>query len=277
MEDEVIEGEAAGAASSTEPTAQNFEKQRRSTRVVHSVPIAVTGTNALKEEFREETSTITVDCYGCKFASKNYAPKDSTIIIEIRQAAPGRVARTVRGRVAWLQRPRTYRESYQVAIELEVPGNVWGIASPPADWFAPPYDLKIAEAPPRTDEADATASKPKLAAETAVEQPRVAEAIEVTFTREQLDGHIREAIARAVRTIAERVSEAAIQDIVSQTARRAATILEEARNLSRAEAEELDGKIRRLLDEAVSKCQTRQADSALSERSPSEPDWPIHE
>src|SRR5262249_29364080 len=44
--------------------------------------------------------------------------------------------RTVRGRVAWIQRPRTVRQLFQVALELEVPGNVWGIGFPPDDWFA---------------------------------------------------------------------------------------------------------------------------------------------
>ncbi len=41
----------------------------------------------------------------------------------------------MRGRVTWIQRPRTVRELFQIGIELEVGGNVWGIAFPPADWF----------------------------------------------------------------------------------------------------------------------------------------------
>ena len=39
------------------------------------------------------------------------------------------------GRVTWIQRPRTVRELFQVGVELEVSGNVWGIAFPPGDWF----------------------------------------------------------------------------------------------------------------------------------------------
>ena len=42
--------------------------------------------------------------------------------------------RQVRGRVAWIQRPRTVRQLFQVALELELPGNVWGIGFPPEDW-----------------------------------------------------------------------------------------------------------------------------------------------
>src|SRR2546428_9389370 len=48
----------------------------------------------------------------------------------------GQPPRTVRGRVAWIQRPRTVRQLFQVALELEVSGNVWGIAFPPEDWSA---------------------------------------------------------------------------------------------------------------------------------------------
>ena len=35
----------------------------------------------------------------------------------------------------WIQRPRTVRELFQVGVELEVPGNLWGIAFCPPDWF----------------------------------------------------------------------------------------------------------------------------------------------
>ena len=37
-----------------------------------------------------------------------------------------------------MQRPRTFREIFHVAVEFEVPGNVWPIESPPKDWFPHP-------------------------------------------------------------------------------------------------------------------------------------------
>jgi len=55
--------------------------------------------------------------------------------LEIPHPESGQVPRSVRGRVAWIQRPRTVRQLFQVALELEIPGNVWGIAFPPEDWF----------------------------------------------------------------------------------------------------------------------------------------------
>src|SRR6516164_2004063 len=46
----------------------------------------------------------------------------------------------VRGKVAWIQRPRTVRQLFQVALELDVPGNAWGVQFPPDDWFSFPED-----------------------------------------------------------------------------------------------------------------------------------------
>jgi hypothetical protein len=42
--------------------------------------------------------------------------------------------------VIWVQRPRHHRETFQISLELETYGNVWGIDSPPADWFPPPNE-----------------------------------------------------------------------------------------------------------------------------------------
>ena len=44
---------------------------------------------------------------------------------------------SVRARVAWVQRPRSIREFFQVAAELETPANIWGLSSPPEDWTTP--------------------------------------------------------------------------------------------------------------------------------------------
>ncbi|HLV96300.1 MAG TPA: hypothetical protein VKS44_14000, partial [Candidatus Acidoferrales bacterium] len=37
--------------------------------------------------------------------------------------------------VIWVQRPRTVRELFQIGLEFDISGNVWGIAFPPDDWF----------------------------------------------------------------------------------------------------------------------------------------------
>jgi len=117
---------------------QNEElRKRRSTRIMQAVPLAVTGVDALGRPFTERTSTLIINCHGCRYQSKHYVLKNMWVTLEVPHPETGLAPRTVRGRVAWIQRPRTVRQLFQVALELETPGNTWGIAFPPPDWFAP--------------------------------------------------------------------------------------------------------------------------------------------
>src|ERR1700748_1478039 len=111
-------------------------RKRRSSRIVQAVPLVVTGVDALGRPFVERTSSLIINCHGCRYQSKHYVLKNMWVTLEIPHPEGGQSARTVRGRVAWIQRPRTVRQLFQVALELEAPGNVWGIAFPPEDWFA---------------------------------------------------------------------------------------------------------------------------------------------
>ena len=113
-------------------------RKRRSTRIVQAVPLVATGVDALGRPFVERTSSLIINCHGCRYQSKHYVLKNMWVTMEIPHPEPNRPPRTVRGRVAWIQRPRTVRQLFQVALELEVPGNVWGIAFPPEDWFVFP-------------------------------------------------------------------------------------------------------------------------------------------
>jgi hypothetical protein len=109
-------------------------RKRRSTRIVQAVPLVVTGVDALGRPFVERTSSLIINCHGCRYQSKHYVLKNMWVTLEIPHSEPGQGPRTVRGRVAWIQRPRTVRQLFQVALELEIPGNAWGIAFPPEDW-----------------------------------------------------------------------------------------------------------------------------------------------
>src|SRR6267143_3918423 len=111
-------------------------RKRRSTRIVQAVPLAVTGVDALGRPFVERTSSLIINCHGCRYQSKHYVLKNMWVTMEIPHPETGQPPRNVRGRVAWIQRPRTVRQLFQVALELEIPGNVWGIAFPPEDWIA---------------------------------------------------------------------------------------------------------------------------------------------
>ncbi|HEX8872194.1 MAG TPA: hypothetical protein VF758_05480 [Candidatus Acidoferrum sp.] len=113
-------------------------RKRRSTRIVQAVPLVVTGVDALGRPFAERTSSLIINCHGCRYQSKHYVLKNMWVNLEVPHPEPGHVPRKVRGKVAWIQRPRTVRQLFQVALELELPGNVWGIAFPPEDWFVFP-------------------------------------------------------------------------------------------------------------------------------------------
>ena len=63
-------------------------QKRRSTRIVQAVPITVAGVDALGQPFKERTTTVMVNCHGCKYQSKHYVPKNSTIDLEIPHPEP---------------------------------------------------------------------------------------------------------------------------------------------------------------------------------------------
>jgi hypothetical protein len=109
-------------------------RKRRSTRIVQAVPLVVTGVDALGRPFAERTSTLIINCHGCRYQSKHYVLKNMWVNLEVPHPEPGHSPRRVRGKVAWIQRPRTVRQLFQVALELEASGNVWGIGFPPEDW-----------------------------------------------------------------------------------------------------------------------------------------------
>ncbi len=116
-------------------------RKRRSTRIVQAVPLNVTGVDALGRPFTERTSTLIINCHGCRYQSKHYVLKNMWVNLEVPSPEPGQPPRRVRGKVAWIQRPRTVRQLFQVALELETPGNAWGIAFPPEDWFTLPDNV----------------------------------------------------------------------------------------------------------------------------------------
>ena len=133
-------GDNRGAADRIDMVQENAMnageelRKRRSSRIVQAVPLIVSGVDALGRSFVERTSSLIINCHGCRYQSKHYVLKNMWVTLEIPHAEAGQPPRQVRGRVAWIQRPRTVRQLFQVALELELPGNVWGIGFPPEDW-----------------------------------------------------------------------------------------------------------------------------------------------
>ena len=154
------------------PTNEPEAHKRRSTRIVQAVPLTVSGVDALGRPFQERTSTLIINCHGSRYQSKHYVLKGMWVTLEVPHPEPGRPPRTVRGKVMWIQRPRTVRELFQVGIELEVSGNFWGIAFPPSDWFPFPEGLAavpLPAPPPKPATVPAQASWPSAAVAVAPE------------------------------------------------------------------------------------------------------------
>ncbi len=108
-------------------------EHRRSTRLERPVSLVVLGTNRRGEIFQERTSAVSVNLHGCRYTSRHeYAP-EGWVTLQVT-GTDGANSRPVRARVRSVFSPQTSRELCQVGVELETPGNVWGIPTPPDDW-----------------------------------------------------------------------------------------------------------------------------------------------
>ena len=207
---------------------QNEElRKRRSTRIMQAVPFAVTGVDALGRPFTERTSTLIINCHGCRYQSKHYVLKNMWVTLEVPNAEAGQSPRAVRGRVAWIQRPRTVRQLFQVALELETPGNTWGIAFPPPDWFLPSATVHVssvhpgsADAAPRaseTAEIHLPLTEPEPAAMPAQDNLRVFPApASATDASLQLARHMARLMADAKQQIQTAAREVAAQAVAAE-------------------------------------------------------------
>ena len=106
---------------------------RRSSRVERPISLVVLGTNRRGEIFQERTSALSVNLHGCRYTSRHeYAP-EGWVTLQVT-GTDGANSRPVRARVRSVFTAQNSRELCQVGVELENPGNVWGIATPPEDW-----------------------------------------------------------------------------------------------------------------------------------------------
>jgi len=133
-------------------------EMRRSTRIVRAVPMRVTGVDLLGQPFWERTATLDVNSHGCKFPSKQKLRTNSRLTLGVTDRGANRLLHSVQARVVWVQPPEAQQGLFHIAVELEVPGNVWGITMPPGDWlpFLTPRPLQISTVvtgPPATAQA----------------------------------------------------------------------------------------------------------------------------
>jgi hypothetical protein len=106
---------------------------RRSSRVERPVPLLILGTNRSGEPFQEKTSALAVNLHGCRYSSRHECAPESWVTLQVT-GTDGASSPSVRARVRSVLSAQTSRELCQVGVELETPGNVWGIPAPPDDW-----------------------------------------------------------------------------------------------------------------------------------------------
>jgi hypothetical protein len=109
-------------------TSSKYFPIRRSTRLPLEVPLRVTSLDP-KIKFAENCNTVTVSAHGCGIVSPRQLPTGTRINLEIvadRQTAAARVLEVV---------PLDDNgNSWLLGLEMEKPGNFWGIKYAPADW-----------------------------------------------------------------------------------------------------------------------------------------------
>jgi hypothetical protein len=107
---------------------------RRSTRLERAIPLIIMGKDKLGEPFQERTSAVSLNLHGCRYPSRHDYPVETWVNLQVTEPNGGAKSPPVRAKVRSIHCPKTPRELYQVGVELETPGNVWGIPAPPEDW-----------------------------------------------------------------------------------------------------------------------------------------------
>jgi hypothetical protein len=80
----------------------------------------------LGQPFEERTTTLAYNSHGCRYTSTHHLPRNSWVTLELPASATGATqSDPLRARVAWVQRPHSIRDFFQIAVELETPANVW--------------------------------------------------------------------------------------------------------------------------------------------------------
>jgi len=133
------------------PLEQSQHAIRRSTRLPLEVPVQVTSLDP-GFPFSEQCNTTLVNAHGCGLISPRELAKGIQVRIEIVSAK-----RHTTARVAEIVPLGGDPETWLAGLELDIPGNFWGIEYAPSDWRIEETPAPI---PPRTDSAPAGATKP---------------------------------------------------------------------------------------------------------------------
>jgi hypothetical protein len=98
--------------------------------------LAVQSLDASRAPYREEVTTGSISCHGCTYKMRHEPSPGDIVVLDTGLGSTGHSGFPTLARVKSIQRLNTPNDpTYNVGVELEIVGNIWGISSPPADWF----------------------------------------------------------------------------------------------------------------------------------------------
>jgi hypothetical protein len=134
------------------PSEKTEHAIRRSTRLPLEVPVLVTSLNAAAP-FSEQCNTTLVNAHGCGLIAPRAIAHGIKVRLEIVSAK-----RHTTALVAEVVPLGGDPETWLVGLELDVPGNFWGIEYAPSDWKIEESPTPAAEQQ-RSDQAPSAAAK----------------------------------------------------------------------------------------------------------------------
>jgi hypothetical protein len=237
------------------------EDARRSTRIERSVPLIVFGQNRMGEPFVERTVSTSLNLHGCRYPSRHDYGVGSWVTLQVVGLNVLPRPPAVRARVRSVHMSQSARELQQVGVELENPGNVWGVVTPPPDWMrprgttstmaqfavavapapdSPSMDMKLDEPPANAEHKlaeVATFPSPSPAASN-TQAPKLGEAPKAQRVVITPDGLIT-ALQGRLQQAAEKAAQAAVAKQVDEALREALSSLNDVRESSVREIQEL--------------------------------------
>src|ERR1700694_3556132 len=135
------------------PSEKTQHAIRRSTRLPLEVPVLLTSLDAASP-FSERCNTTLVNAHGCGLIVPHALAQGVQVRLEIVSAK-----RHTTARVAEVVPLGGDPETWLVGLELDVPGNFWGIEYAPTDWRIEESPSPAAEQP-RLDQEPSAAAKP---------------------------------------------------------------------------------------------------------------------
>ncbi len=114
--------------SETESTADGVER-RRSQRIPFSLAVYVMSLHP-SFSFVKRCELVEISSHGCQLLAPRPLPRLTRVRLDRLTRVAITVAHVIRSTPVESMEVKTWR----VGLELETPGNIWGIAQAPPDW-----------------------------------------------------------------------------------------------------------------------------------------------